>query len=163
MSKASKIKMWILALHFVALFTPIYTTSLFGARITANVSELNAGPFFVIAFAAILVWNFIALRYKKDLLKYTQYGTLGAMGLLIAILWIGTDSTTDVGISMTYQVILTGLYACLIFLEKQTVHLFGKVDETRVKILHSLDQKFGIDESPEFESDPYTDEYEIID
>lgn len=163
MNKASKIKMWILLFHFIALFTPIYTTSLFGARVTANVSELNAGPFFVIAFAAILVWNFVVLRYKRDMLKYTQFGTLGAMGLLIALLWIGTDSNTDVGVSMTYQVVFTALYACMIFLENQTVHMFGKLDELRLKALHSLDEKFGVDEAPEFTTDPHTDEYEIID
>lgn len=161
MNRASKVALWILGLHFLALFTPIYEVSFFGATLVGNIGDLNAGPVFIIVFAGLFIWNFFVLRYKREFLKYTQYGTLGAMGLLIAILWIGTDTNSVLGISMTYQVILTGLYAFLIFLEKQTLSAIDYVKETGNKLLNSLDKKFGKESTPQ--EDPYTDEYEIID
>lgn len=161
MNRASKVALWILGLHFLALFTPIYEVSFFGASIVGNIADLAAGPVFIIVFASLFVWNFIVLRYKREYLKYTQLGTLIAMGLLITILWIGTDSNSVLGVSMTYQVILTALFACLLFLESQTLGAIDKVKQAGDKLLKSLDQKFMKNDTANTSAG--TDEYEIID
>ncbi len=142
MTRGNKIKVWMVLIHFVALFTPIYKASFLGASISRTVRQMDAGIYIVIVFAGLLLWNWFALRYRERFVKVTQYIQIGAMGLLLIYLLIAYESGSTIAVSFYIQIFTIGIYVLLAFAEEVALNFFDKLGELRDDLLKSTDALF---------------------
>ena len=55
LNKITLIKFSILVIYGLTLFTPIYSTEIWGVTLKTSISELGAGTFFIILFLILIV------------------------------------------------------------------------------------------------------------
>lgn len=144
MKDIRKVKAWILVLHFMSLYAPVYITTFFGLEVRENIRDMNASTTITLIFVISLAISLFTIFFRRSWERIMRYVQLSIMTLFILLILLVDDNTVKLGSSIWLQTLFTGVYVLAIFLPELLLNVLGKTNEYRLKlvgILEKLDNK----------------------
>ena len=94
LNKITWIKFSAFIIYGLTLFTPIYSTEIWGTTFKTSISKLGAGAFFVVIYTVLIVCTIVSKFLLEKYYRYVYLSTVGFMFLLLLLLLLFKESSS---------------------------------------------------------------------
>jgi len=140
MDKVKRIKSWLFVIYFLLLFVPVFKVPTIIGTINVDVSESNAGTFFVLFFIAVTLISLVTVNYLPKYGNIVEYVFAVSVVLMIGFLIIGmTQNNYQFALSFYLQIVVLGVFVTVKFAPDQAIKGYDGLAGVWNKIRETLE------------------------